>query len=92
MITGVGVRCEGGPADLRAGIRWTVRKVRGSARALMRGPLDGFVRDLGGPLVYCLVGVLSTGSVVLLGRAWGSRGSDVNNEEKRCFDSEGLQV
>ena len=79
-------------ADLRAGIRGTVRKVRGSARALMRGPLNGFVRDLGCPPGDFLVGVLATGSVVLLGSAWGSRRSDVNNEEKRCFDPEGQQV
>ncbi len=58
----------------------------------MRGPLDGFVRDLGCPPGDFLVGVLSTGSVVLLGPAWSSRRSDVNNEEKRCFDSECLQV
>ena len=79
-------------ADLRAGIRCTVREVRGSARALMRGPLDGFARGLGCPSGYFLVGVLSTGSVVLLGSGWGSRRSDVNNEEKRCVGSEGLQV
>lgn len=79
-------------ADLRAGIRWTVRKVRGSARALMRGPLDGFVRYLGCPSGDFLVGVLSTGSAMLLGPAWGSRRSDVSNEDKRCFDSEGRLV
>jgi len=79
-------------ANLGGEIRWTARKVRGSARALIRGPLDGFVRDLGWPPGDFLVGALSTGSVVLLRPAWGSRRSDVNNEEKRCFDSEGLQV
>ena len=81
-----------GAVDVRAGIRWNARKGRGSARALMGGPLDGFVRDLGWPPGYFLVGVLSTGSVVLLGPAWGSRQSDVNNEEGRCFDTGGLQV
>ncbi len=79
-------------ANLKAGMGWAVRKVRGSARALMRGPLDGFVRDLGCPPREFLVGVLSTGSVVLLGPSWGSRRSDVNNEEKRCCDAEGLHV
>ena len=79
-------------ADLRAAIRWTVRKVRASVRALMRGPLDGFVRDLGCPPGQVLVGVLSTGSVMLLGPAWCSRRSDVNHEDKRCVDSESLQV
>jgi len=79
-------------AELRAGIRWTAGRIRGSAGALMRDPLDGFVRDLGPPAGDFLVGVLATGSVVLLGSALGSRRSDVNNEEKRCFDAEGLQV
>ncbi len=81
-----------GAADLGAGIRWTVRKVRGSARALMRGSVDGFVRDLGRPPGYFLGVVLSTGSVMLLSPAWGARRSDVSKEEKRRFDSEGLQA
>ena len=64
-------------ANRRAEIRCTVRKVRGSARALMRGPVDGFVRGLGCPPGDFLVGPTAH-------RVRSALGSSVGLKTIRC--------